>query len=101
MSKLKKLKGLTMDEISVRVAQRVAILSERGGWSKHASLPSDDQLARLMQTRVEPQFFASFKSKDETVSEFRRLWPGAEQDIVNTADRISEGTFNLLGLRDL
>ena len=101
MSKLKKLKALTMDEISVRVAQRVAILSERRGWSKQASLPSDEQLARLMQPRVEPRFFASFNSKDETVSEFRHRWPNAEQEIINTADRISEGTFNLLGLRDL
>ena len=90
-----------MDEISVRVAQRVAILSERGGWSKQASLPTDEQLAKLMQPRVEPRFFASFNSKDETVSEFRRRWPHAEQDIINTADRISGGTFNLLGLRDL
>ncbi|HSE18610.1 MAG TPA: alginate lyase family protein [Pyrinomonadaceae bacterium] len=90
-----------MDEISVRVAQQVAILSERSGWSKQASLPSDEQLARLMQPRVEPRFFASFESKDETISEFRRRWPDAEREIVNTADRIAAGTFNLLGLRDL
>jgi hypothetical protein len=100
-TKIKKLKRLRMDEISVRVAQQVAILSERGGWSKQAHLPSDEQLAKLMQTRVEPRFFASFKSKDETLSELRRRWPNAESQIIHTADRISEGTFNLLGLRDL
>jgi hypothetical protein len=101
LSKIKKLKRLSMDEISVRVAQQVAILSERSGWSKQASLPSDEQLARLMQARVEPRFFASFAAKAETISEFRRRWPNAEQEIINTADRISENTFNLLGLRDL
>ena len=104
-----------MDEISVRVAQQVAILSERGGWSKQASLPSDEQLLKLMQarwpsadalvqhlrTRVEPRFFAPFAAKEETISEFRRRWPNAEREIVDTADRLSEGTFNLLGLRDL
>ncbi len=100
-TKIKKLKRLRMDEISVRVAQQVAILSERGGWSKQASLPSDEQLRKLMQTRVEPRFFASFAAKVETISEFRRRWPEAEKEIVNNADRISEGTFDLLGLRGL
>ncbi len=99
----------------MRVAQRVAILSERGGWSKHASLPSDEQLLKLTQarwesteellkhlrTRVDPKFFAAFAAKDETLSEFRKRWPNAERDIINSANRISEGTFNLLGLRDL
>ena len=104
-----------MDEISVRVAQQVAILSERGGWSKQASLPSDEQLLKLMhahwqsndalvehlRTRVEPHFFASFASKSETLSELRSRWPDAEQEIINAADRISEGTFAFLGLREL
>src|SRR5215213_7630376 len=102
-----------MDEISVRVAQQIAILSERSGWSKQASLPSDERLLKLMRspsteellkhlrTRAEPRFFASFAAKDETISELRRRWPEAEREILNTADRISEGTFNLLGLRDL
>ena len=104
-----------MDEISVRVAQQVAILSERGGWSRQASLPSDEQVLKLMharwqstealvqhlRTRVEPQFFVSFAARTETLSEFRRRWPGAEREIVNAADRISAGTFNLLGLQNL
>ena len=104
-----------MDEIGVRVAQQVAILSERGGWSKQASLPSDEQLLKLMhtrwlstdalvqhlRTRVEPRFFASFASKAETLSQLRSRWPNAQQEIINAADRISEGTFAFLGLREL
>jgi heparinase II/III-like protein len=104
-----------MDEISVRMAQQVAILSERGGWSKLSNLPSDEQLLKLMtahwqstetfvqhlRTRVEPRFFASFASKAETLSELRRRWPNADKEIVNAADRISEGTFAFLGLPEL
>jgi hypothetical protein len=74
-----------MDEISVRLAQQVAILSERGGWSKLTNLPDDEQLLKLMsaqwqstdalvkhlRTRTEPHFFASFTSKTETLSALR------------------------------
>src|SRR5262249_21425282 len=43
----------------------------------------------------------SFDSKAETLSEFRRRWPNAEREIIAVADRIGEGTFDLLGLREL
>ena len=49
-TKIKKLKGLKMDEISVRVAQRVAILSERSGWSRYVSLPTDERAYRVAET---------------------------------------------------
>jgi hypothetical protein len=113
--KIKKLKGLSVDEIGVRMAQQLAILSERGGWSKLTNLPNDEQLLKLMtapwqstdalvkhlRTRVEPHFFASFASKAETLSELRSRWPNAEQETISAADRISEGTFAFLGLREL
>jgi hypothetical protein len=114
-TKIKKLKGLKMDEISVRVAQRVAILSERGGWSRQINLPTDEQLVSLIDSglatapefvehlrlRDQPRFFASLESKEETVREFRRRWPEAERVIIHAADGIAEGTFSLLGLREL
>jgi len=114
-TKIKKLKGLKMDEISVRVAQRVAILSERSGWSRHVNLPSDEQLLALLaarwtsttdlvehlRTRSEPRFFASLAAKEQTLSELRRRWPDAEREILEAASRLSEGTFSVLGLRDL
>lgn len=104
-----------MDEIGVRVAQQVAIISERSGWSRHVNLPGDEQLLSLLsphwratsqlvehlRTRVEPHFFASFDSRDQTLSEFRRRWPHAEQEIVKTANSIAQGTFSVLGLREL
>ena len=87
--KIKKLKGLKREEISVRVAQQFAILSERSGLSKQGSLPSDDELVRLvalnstsafverLRLRDQSRFFPSFASQDLTVAEFRRRWPEA------------------------
>jgi hypothetical protein len=54
-----------------------------------------------LRSRVEPRFFASFAARDETLSEFRHRFPNAEKEIIDSADRISEGTFDLLGLQDL
>ena len=104
-----------MDEIGVRLAQRVAILSERSGWSKHGKLPSDEQLLSLtsagltsiadvidhLRTRRDPHFFASFEGKDQTLLELRRRWSKAEAEILATANRLSEGTFSVLGLPEL
>ena len=95
-----------MDEIGVRVAQQVAILSERSGLSRQVSLPSDDQLHSLLNSGLKSDLnqrclFPSFAEKDQTLAEFRRRWPEAETRILGIADRICEGTFNLLGLRDL
>lgn len=105
-TKIKKLKGLKMDELSVRVAQQVAILSERSGLSKQASLPTDDQLSSLLNSDLssdfnQRSFFPAFAEKDLTVAEFRRGWPEEVPRILEIADGICEGTFNLLGLREL
>jgi hypothetical protein len=113
--KIKKLKGLKREEISVRVAQQVAILSERSGLSKQVSLPSDGQLISLLnpgfdststlvehlRVRDQSRFFLAFTDKNVTLSEFRRRWPKAEPRIINAANSIAAGTFDLLGLHDL
>jgi len=94
-----------MDEISVRVAQQVAILSERSGWSRHVNLPTDEQLISLqdsnLRSKNEPRFFVSFDAREQTLAEFRRRWPEAEREIIDAGNRIAEGTFDLLGLREL
>jgi hypothetical protein len=104
-----------MDEVGVRAAQQLAILSERSGWSRQVNLPTDEELLNLIDSSAASldvlreqfhrkgahRFFSSFDSKEQTVSEFRRRWPQAEQQIIATADLIAEGTFNLLGLREL
>jgi heparinase II/III-like protein len=114
-TKIKKLKGLKIDEIGVRAAQQLAILSERGGWSRQVNLPTDAELLDLIDSSAAsldvlreqflrkggPYFFSSFDAKEQTVSEFRRRWPQAERQIVAAADLVAEGTFNLLGFREL
>ena len=114
-TKIKKLKGLKIDEISVRVAQQLAILSERSGWSKQVNLPTDEELLNLIGSNAPslgvvteqfrrkdtPHFFSSFDSKEKTVQEFCRRWPQAKQEIATAADLIAEGSFNLLGFRNL
>lgn len=99
-----------MDEIGVRVAQQVAILSERSGLSKQITLPSDEELLALFDSgfksvagfleqrrrRTEPRFFPVADPQ-----EFRSRWPEAEPRILRIAGKIGEGTFNLLGLREL
>jgi len=104
-----------MDEVGVRAAQQLAILSERSGWSRQVNLPTDAELLDLIDSssasldvlreqfrrKGAPYFFSSFDAKEQTVSEFRRRWPQAEQQIVAAADLVAEGTFNLLGFREL
>ena len=113
--KLKKLKTLRLDEISVRVAQQVAILSERRGWSKQVSLPSDDELVGLLKSPLtstkslleelhsqdRPRFFKSFDSTDDTLRELRQRWSKAEQETIVAANQIVDGKFDLLGLHNL
>ena len=114
-TKIRKLKGLKRDELGVRIAQQLAIFSERSGWSRQVNLPTDEELLNLIDSNATsldflteafrrkgaPHFFSSFDSKEKTVSEFRHRWPQAERQILETADLIAEGTFNLLGLRKL
>ncbi|HEX5873581.1 MAG TPA: alginate lyase family protein, partial [Pyrinomonadaceae bacterium] len=100
---LRKLKNASLDELRVRAAQRVAAFSERHGWSRLAKLPTDRELDGLVSLngRVEAKFFASFESPEKTVAAFRSRWPDTAQRLVEKADRICEGRFDLLGLKNL
>ena len=100
---LRKLKNASFDELRVRAAQRVAAFSERHGWSRLAKLPTDRELEALVSLngRVEAKFFASFESPQETTKAFRSRWPNTAQQIIEKADRICEGKFDLLGLKNL
>ena len=109
---LRRLKDATVDELRVRAAQRLAAFSERRGWSTQAKLPTDAEFATLFitpvadllehfRTRSEPRFFLSFNSPQETIATFRSRWPNVAQRLVEKADRICDGKFDLLGLTDL
>lgn len=110
---IQKLKNASLDELRVRAAQRVAAFSERRGWSTLVKLPSDDAFASLLtlgksdrllehfRTRTEPRFFASFQNPDTTVAAFRSRWPATAQALIEKADRICAGKFDLLGYKNL
>jgi hypothetical protein len=82
----------------VRAAQKVAAFSERRGWSTLVKLPSDKVFAVATH---EPTFFASFKNPEQTAAEFKSRWPETAQRLIEKADRIAEGKFDLLGFKNL
>lgn len=115
MPNWKKIKDLRFNELRVRSSQLLAALGERGGWSSLAKLPVGDQLFALFgekeirseselrehfRTRSTPKFFAGFET-NAGVEEFRRHWPEAERRILDRANRIVAGHFDLLGFHDL
>jgi hypothetical protein len=101
--KLEKLRKASFQELRVRAAQRVAAFGERRGWSSLGKLPPDDEFQSLFvsQTRSEPRFFGSFKNPEETAAAFKSRWPDSARRIVEKADRICEGKFDLLGFTGL
>src|SRR5256714_14939659 len=121
LEKLKKLRGRSLDELRVRSAQALAAGTERYGLSTQARLPRDSDFFRLLderrfgseplsaegllshfRARTEPHFFAAFGDRDETRRELRGRWGArARTSALERARRITEGRFDLLGLRDL
>lgn len=112
--KLQKLRRTSLDELRVRGAQAFAAFAERRSWSSQSRLISDAELGRLLhsssitadlrqhfQQRTDVPFLSSFENPVETLQEFRRRWPAAEQRISEQADRITSGRFDLLGLKNL
>jgi Heparinase II/III-like protein/Heparinase II/III N-terminus len=95
--KLQKLKNASFDEIRVRVSQKVAAFSERRGWSSLVKLPRTLPNADLQTSR----FFAGFQDPEKSAAELRSRWPGTADTIVEQADRICEGKFDLLGFKNL
>ena len=114
-SKLHKLRQVGLDELRVRSSQALAAFAERQNWSSQSKLISDDALLRLLdgqskstsdllihfRERTTPKFFASFADPQATLNELRRRWPEAEKGIVERADRIVAGNFDLLGFCNL
>src|SRR5687767_1827942 len=106
---LQKLRNASLQELRVRAAQRVAAFRERRGWSTLAKLPSDGTLRALFNVgnvdwhkyfriRSEPRFFSDPR---EAAAVFKSGWPDAAQGLIEQADRITQGRFDLLGLKDL
>ncbi len=54
-----------------------------------------------LQTRTDPHFFDAFANRKSTTAEFQVRWPQTAASVVDRADRIVEGEFDLLGFRGL
>ena len=104
ISKIQKLKRVSIDELRVRGSQALAAFAERNVWSRHTKLLSDDKILRVLDRDkfgAQSAFFAGFDDPKATINELRRRWPNAESEIVELADRIAEGRFDLLAFRNL
>lgn len=120
MSKLKRLGKASLSELRVRGSQATAALAERRGWSSLAKLPTDQAFLKLFipagtlprlttaaellahfRTRKDPGFFAGLADREATVAALRSRWPNAEPELVEQANRILAGKFDLLGLCNL
>jgi hypothetical protein len=94
---LQKLKNASFRELRVRASQRVNAFSERRGWSSLVKLPEKLPTAHLETSR----FFAGFQDLEKSASELKSRWPDTAKTIIEQADRICEGKFDLLGLKNL
>src|SRR5258708_2387744 len=120
MSRLERIKRTSFDELRVRGVQAINMFAERRGWSPLAKLPTDASFLKLLKqsnapqkvesaadnlqlfrSRKQPNFFAGVADRENDVAELRRRWPAAEKGILEKANRILAGSFDLLGLRGL
>src|SRR5690242_12592598 len=100
--KLLKLKNASLHELRVRAVQQISAFSERRGWSSLIKLPSDESFSSLMSdSQSKPNFFASFQSPENTANKFKTRWPESARKLIEKADRIVAGKFDLLGFKDL
>lgn len=95
--KLQKLRNASLQELRVRASQRMAAFGERRGWSSLVKLPDTVPNTDLKASR----FFHGFENLEKSVAELRSRWPETAQRIVEQADRICEGRFDLLGFTNV
>lgn len=122
---LRKLKGRSLEELRVRGGQAAACLAERAGLSVEARVRGDAEFFALLDAsqfggnnngsrltseslfahfRARPShtFFAAFNAPDETRAALNSRFNGRERALlVERAERIVAGRFDLLGLRGL
>jgi hypothetical protein len=125
---LRKLKGRSFEELRVRGVQAAACLAERAGLSVEARVRSDAAFFALLDAsqfgggnndgsgarltaeslfahfRALPShtFFAAFNAPDETRAALNSRFSGsARAHLIERAERLVAGRFDLLGLRGL
>ncbi|MDQ1525034.1 MAG: hypothetical protein QOE47_2958 [Pyrinomonadaceae bacterium] len=121
---LRKLKGRSLSELRVRGGQAAACLAERAGLSADARVPGDAALYRWLdkpwfqsdhgepltpeslsahfRSTASHPFFAAFNDSHETRAALGSRFGGrARELLVERAERIVAGKFDLLGLSGL
>ncbi|MCA1641892.1 MAG: alginate lyase family protein [Acidobacteria bacterium] len=126
IKRLKKLRGRSLGELRVRGSQSLRALAERCGFSAQTRVPTDaaffeqidlggwrskdslrrprsaEELLAHFRSRRAPRFFASLDDRAGAATDWRELFKGDyEKSLVEHAERIVAGRFDLLGLRDL
>ncbi len=115
---LKKLKGRTWTELRSRGEQALSAYTEQIGLS--GKLPSDDDFLQLIYPNhfdkkivnketifnkfyelSEEHFFPSFREKDKTTEAFRRFDKTSLIYVLEKAEKIIAGKFDLLGYQNL
>lgn len=119
IDKLKKLKGRSWTELRTRGEQAFSVYSEQLGLG--TKLPSDREFAQLLSRTVfgkgkisseivferffqtsTPKFFPSMSEPDRTIEAFRRRFRGtAIANVIERAEKIIDGKFDLLGYLNL
>ncbi len=112
----RKLRGRSLAELRVRGRQRLVAWSERAGVSRQLRVPDDPRFARILaggrpgstaptaaallerfRARTTPRFFAAFDQPADVVAVLRRRWPELEGRVLEAAECIRRGQFDLLG----
>ncbi len=117
---LGKLKGRSVEELRVRLLQAVAVGAERSGLTSRHRIPDHEaffsrRLASSFRSRINspsdllahfrvrkgPRFFAGLDDPGATASTWAKRSPACSQDLIERANRILEGRFDLLGFKEL
>ncbi len=116
ISKLRKLKGRSLNELAERTRQRVASYAELAGVSGDLRLPDDAAFLRSLSAPVADEtellnyfrspdrtaaFYSSFTEIDATVAELRIRFPEEEARIIEAAETICSGKLKVLGFGEL
>ena len=121
LKKLQRMRGRSFDELRVRGTQALAAYAERLGWSKLSSVPDDraffplldaraagingsaDSLLKHFRTRTSPNFFPAFTDAEGTLAVLQARFgsPAHRSAVIEHADRLIRGRFDLLGFKNL
>lgn len=110
-----RLRGRGLGELRLRTRQAAANWLERAGWSADAREPDDVRFARLVAPGIPtdaeallgrfrvrmPPLARGLSDPRATAAFVRAQWPSHAQAIVERADRIVAGRFDLLGYHEL